>query len=71
MSWSVAASASTTFTAANLSSDNWTGTASASGDYAEFDLFNGYVDVGYVVADYIDTEVWTVLDDVSTTWSAA
>ena len=71
VNWTVEASASTSFSDATISANTWATTASASGDYSEFDLFNGYVDVGYLVGDYIGTEVWVAVDDVSTTWSAA
>lgn len=52
----------------------WNAIAQQSTTYSAVntDLFNGYVFVDYVVSDYIlESDAWTVISQVSSTWTAA
>jgi len=69
--WSTVPPVSTSFSVKASASSSFSSAPVVSSTFLDFNDLGGYVEAGYVLADYVTGNIWTDIAGPSTTWVPA
>ena|SRR5438876_1026612 len=69
--WSAVAAVSTSYSVMPSASSSYSAAALTSSSFTDFNDLGGYVEAGYVIADYVIDNIWSVVPGVSGSWGSA